>query len=113
MTVVRNEFEAGAEQPVRPPARAHERRGLPLAQLRPLGRSARCSDIENVPIERLQAFYRHYYQPDNAVLIVAGKFDPERGARRGGEDLRRHPEAGADASARPTPSSRRRTASAA
>jgi zinc protease len=33
------------------------------------------SDIENVPIERLQAFYRKYYQPDNAVLVVAGKFD--------------------------------------
>ncbi len=33
------------------------------------------SDIENVPIQRLKAFYKKYYQPDNAVLIVAGKFD--------------------------------------
>ena len=33
------------------------------------------TDVENVPIERLQAFYRKYYQPDNAVLMVAGKFD--------------------------------------
>src|SRR5207244_11680837 len=33
------------------------------------------SDIENVPIERLQAFYRNYYQPDNSILVVAGKFD--------------------------------------
>lgn len=33
------------------------------------------SDIENVPIERLQAFYRTYYQPDNAVLMVSGKID--------------------------------------
>ncbi|MFM7853087.1 MAG: insulinase family protein, partial [Flammeovirgaceae bacterium] len=33
------------------------------------------SDIENVPIERLQAFYRKHYQPDNAVLLVAGKID--------------------------------------
>ncbi len=24
---------------------------------------------------RLQAFYRKYYQPDNAVLVVAGNFD--------------------------------------
>jgi zinc protease len=31
--------------------------------------------LENVPIERLQAFYRKYYQPDNAVLVVSGKFD--------------------------------------
>jgi zinc protease len=33
------------------------------------------SDVENVRIENLQAFYRKYYQPDNAVLIVAGKID--------------------------------------
>jgi zinc protease len=33
------------------------------------------ADVENVSIARLQAFYRKYYQPDNAVLIVAGKFD--------------------------------------
>ena len=32
------------------------------------------SDIEGAPIERLQAFYRTYYQPDNAVLVVAGTF---------------------------------------
>jgi zinc protease len=36
------------------------------------------SDIENVRIENLQAFYRTYYQPDNAVLLIAGKFDPAR-----------------------------------
>ncbi len=36
------------------------------------------SDIENVDIDRLQAFYHRYYQPDNAVLIVAGKFDTEK-----------------------------------
>jgi zinc protease len=33
------------------------------------------SDIERVPIERLQAFYHHFYQPDNALLVVAGKID--------------------------------------
>jgi zinc protease len=33
------------------------------------------SDIENVPIDRLQSFYKNYYQPDNAVLLVTGKFD--------------------------------------
>lgn len=36
------------------------------------------ADIENVPIERLQAFYRKHYQPDNAVLVITGGFDPER-----------------------------------
>lgn len=33
------------------------------------------SDIENVNIAHLQAFYRMYYQPDNAVLMIAGNFD--------------------------------------
>jgi zinc protease len=33
------------------------------------------ADVENVKIENLQAFYRNYYQPDNATLIVTGKFD--------------------------------------
>jgi zinc protease len=36
------------------------------------------SDVENVKIENLQAFYRKYYQPDNAVLTVTGKFDAEK-----------------------------------
>lgn len=34
------------------------------------------SDIENVPIERLQAFYKRFYQPDNAMLVVTGRFGP-------------------------------------
>lgn len=33
------------------------------------------SDIERVPVPALRAFYERYYQPDNAVLVVAGKFD--------------------------------------
>jgi zinc protease len=36
------------------------------------------ADVENVGIDNLQAFYRKYYQPDNAVLVVAGKFDAQR-----------------------------------
>jgi zinc protease len=36
------------------------------------------ADIEKVPIDRLQAFYRTWYQPDNAVLVVAGRFDETR-----------------------------------
>ena len=34
-----------------------------------------------MPIEKLQAFYRKYYQPDNAVLVVAGKFDEAKALR--------------------------------
>lgn len=33
------------------------------------------ADIERVPIENLRRFYRRYYQPDNALLVIAGKFD--------------------------------------
>jgi len=77
MSVVRNEFELGENRPTS----VLYKRMMSTAYLwhnygnSPIG--AR-SDIENVPIERLQAFYRRYYQPDNAVLLVAGRFDPER-----------------------------------
>ncbi len=75
MTVVRNEFEAGENDPFS----ILLERSISTAYLwHNYGHStigAR-SDIENVPIERLQAFYHKYYQPDNAVLLVAGKFDP-------------------------------------
>jgi zinc protease len=74
MTVVRNEFEIGENQPTR----VLEERVMSTAYLwHGYGRStigAR-SDIEHVPIPRLQAFYHLYYQPDNATLVVAGKFD--------------------------------------
>jgi zinc protease len=77
MTVVRNEFESGENDP----ARILEERVLSTAYLwHNYGHStigAR-SDIENVPIPHLQAFYREYYQPDNAVLLVAGRFDPKK-----------------------------------
>jgi len=74
MTVVRNEMENGENNPTR----ILQERVLETAYIwhnyshPTIG--AR-SDVENVPIERLQAFYRTYYQPDNAVLVVAGKFD--------------------------------------
>jgi zinc protease len=77
MTVVRNEFERD-ENSV---ANVLEERVLRSAYIwHAYGRpviGAR-SDIENVPIEALQAFYHKYYQPDNAMLVVAGKFDPDQ-----------------------------------
>jgi zinc protease len=79
-TVVRNEFESGENDPFG----VLMERVLSTAFLwHNYGKStigAR-SDIENVPIERLQAFYRKYYQPDNAVLVVAGRFDQARTLR--------------------------------
>jgi len=77
MTVVRNEMEIGENNPMRMLqqqmyAAAYRWHNYGKA---PIG--AR-SDVERVGIENLQAFYRRYYQPDNAVLVVTGQFDPAR-----------------------------------
>ncbi len=55
------------------------------------------SDVENVDIPRLQAFYRTYYQPDNATLVISGSFDPTAGAGLGAGIVRPHPRAQAQA----------------
>ena len=76
-SVVRNEFESGENSPFR----VLLERVMATAYLwHGYGRSTIGSkeDIESVPIERLKAFYQKYYQPDNAVLVVAGKFEPEK-----------------------------------
>ncbi|MCH5373913.1 MAG: insulinase family protein, partial [Planctomycetes bacterium] len=36
------------------------------------------SDIERVPLPKLRDFYRRYYQPDNAMLVIAGSFDQDK-----------------------------------
>ena len=77
MTVVRNEFEAGENSP----DRILFQRVLEAAYAfhnygkMPIGNR---SDIENVPIQRLAAFYQKYYQPDNAILTIAGKLDESK-----------------------------------
>ncbi len=76
-TVVRNEYESGENSPgsvlyKRMMATAfnfHNYGHLTIGEK---------SDIEKAPIERLQAFYRRYYQPDNAVLLVSGKIDEQK-----------------------------------
>ena len=80
MTVVRNEFEAGENNPEqilsqRIYASAYEWHNYGKSTI---GNRA---DIERVPIDRLQAFYKKYYQPDNVVLIITGKFDPEKAVK--------------------------------
>ena len=76
MTVVRNEMENGENNPIR----VLIQRMMSVAfDWHNYGKStigAR-SDVENVDISNLQAFYRKYYQPDNAVLVVAGKINEE------------------------------------
>ena len=74
MTVVRNEFEMGENnagsvlfQRMQQLAFPWHNYGNPI-----IGQRA---DIEKMPIGKLQAFYRTWYQPDNALLILGGKFD--------------------------------------
>ena len=74
MTVVRNELELGENNPFRS---LLQRTVSASFDWHSYGKStigAR-ADVENVDIPRLQAFYREYYQPDNAVLILTGRFD--------------------------------------
>ena len=77
MTVVRNELERNENNPgsvldqrLRSTAYLWHNYGNTTIGAR--------SDVERVPIERLQAFYRAWYRPDNAVLIVAGRFDTSK-----------------------------------
>jgi zinc protease len=73
-TVVRNEFESGENSP----SGVLSKRIFAAAfEWHNYGKSTigNRSDIERVPVENLRAFYRKFYQPDNVVLVVAGKFD--------------------------------------
>src|SRR5690348_4585124 len=77
MPVVRNEFEKDETSP------------FVVTLKRVLGTACLChaysqlpigaqSDIENVPIDKLQAFYHKHYQPDSAVVMIGGNFDESR-----------------------------------
>jgi zinc protease len=77
MTVVRNEYESGENVPgavliKRLQSVAYDWHNYGHATI------GNRSDIENVEIGNLQHYYRLYYQPDNAVLLVAGKFDADK-----------------------------------
>ncbi|SEK98741.1 zinc protease [Roseateles sp. YR242] len=74
MTVVRNEFERGESEPFEVLSKrvmgvAYDWHNYGHDTMGPK------SDIENVPIEHLKAFYKRFYRPDNATLMVAGRFD--------------------------------------
>ncbi len=73
-TVVRNEFENGENSPQRVLA---QRVQAVAFEWHNYGKSTigNRSDIERVPIGNLQDFYRRFYQPDNVVMIVTGKFE--------------------------------------
>ncbi|MBS0263136.1 MAG: insulinase family protein [Planctomycetes bacterium] len=73
-SVVRNEFERGENNPA---AILNQRIYATAYEWHNYGKSTigNRSDIERVPIDNLRAFYEKYYQPDNVVLIVSGKFE--------------------------------------
>ena len=77
MTVVRNEMERNENSPgsvlsqrVRSTAYLWHNYGNTTIGAR--------SDVEGVPIGNLQAFYRTWYRPDNATLVIAGRIDPAK-----------------------------------
>lgn len=76
-TVVRNEFERGENSPQgilsqRVTAAAYEWHNYGKTTI------GNRTDIERVPIDNLQDFYRKYYQPDNVVFIVTGAFEESK-----------------------------------
>nr|WP_315255802.1 pitrilysin family protein [uncultured Flavobacterium sp.] len=76
-SVVRNEFEIGENNP----SGVLNDRILSTAYLwHNYGKSTIGSkeDIERVPASRLKEFYQKYYQPNNATLIIGGKFDEKK-----------------------------------
>ncbi|MBS0225012.1 MAG: insulinase family protein [Proteobacteria bacterium] len=77
MTVVRNEMERGDNEPIRV---FMQRMQSASYHWHDYGHSTigNRTDVENVPITHLQAFYHTWYQPDNATLIIAGRFDPAK-----------------------------------
>ena len=76
-SVVRNEFEASENNPTRVLMDKVISAGYLWHNY---GRSTigNRSDIEKVPIENLKEFYKKYYRPDNAILMVTGKFELEK-----------------------------------
>ena len=77
MTVVRNEMESGENSPMN----VLEERTLAAAyNFHNYGKTVigNRTDVERVPVENLAVFYQKYYQPDNAVAIIAGQVDESK-----------------------------------
>src|SRR6516162_3526435 len=76
-SVVRNEFERGENSPENV---LSQRMAAVAYEWHNYGKSTigNRSDIERVPVDNLRAFYKKFYQPDNAMLVVAGKFDEKK-----------------------------------
>ncbi|MEM9826992.1 MAG: pitrilysin family protein [Planctomycetota bacterium] len=84
MTVVRNEFEAGEDSPIRilmqrVQSCAYDWHGYGRPTI------GNRSDIERVPVVKLRRFYKKFYRPDNVMVIIAGKFDTSKALEYMGE----------------------------
>ena len=71
-SVVRNEFEMGENNPMAVLFK-HTMAAAYIAHSYGRPVIGNKSDVERVTMDKLQAFYHKYYQPDNAILTVAGK----------------------------------------
>lgn len=76
-SVVRNEFEIGENNPTRTLMQRVAATGYLWHNY---GNSTIGSkeDVERVKTPQLRRFYEKYYQPDNAVLIIGGKFEEDK-----------------------------------
>jgi zinc protease len=75
MTVVRNEFEQGENNPTQSLDKEINAAAFVAHPYHHPTIGWR-SDIENVPIEKLREFYDTFYWPDNATVTVIGDFEP-------------------------------------
>lgn len=74
MTVVRNEFERRENEATQ---LLVERMSHAAFRWHNYGKTVlgNRSDIERVPVDNLQAFYKKHYRPDNTVLVITGRID--------------------------------------
>ena len=86
MTVVRNEFERGENSPA---AILSERVASTAYLWHNYGKSTIGSkdDLEKVPVNRLADFYKKFYQPDNAVLVITGRLDESKALQMVGASM--------------------------
>lgn len=76
-SVVRSEFERGENSPQRV---LMQRVTAAAFEWHNYGQTTigNRADIEKVPADNLRRFYQKYYQPDNVILVIAGKFDEKK-----------------------------------
>jgi zinc protease len=80
MTVVRNEFERGENNP-ESALMKEVQAAVFMAHPYHHNTIGWRSDIEHVPIEKLRAFYNTFYWPNNATVTIIGDIEPAQALR--------------------------------